>query len=126
MSAKILESNGRPVFAVIPYDEYRALQEIVERADDVAALVRFAASHRTRQGETIPAAVVDRLLAGEQPLRVWRDHRGITAAKLAEAVGVTSAHISKIESGKGEPSLSLLRKLAKALDVDIELLVGPG
>lgn len=43
---------------------------------------------------------------------------------LAQRVGVTPAHISKLETGKGTPSLSLLRKLARALDVDIDMLVG--
>jgi DNA-binding XRE family transcriptional regulator len=125
MSARILESNGRPVFAVVPYDEYVALREIAEDAEDLAALARYARKYAKGDLETIPALVVDRLLEGEPPLRVWREHRQLTAARLAEAAGVTPAHISKLESGKGEPSVSLLRKLSTILDVDIELLVGP-
>jgi len=42
--------------------------------------------------ESIPASVVDRLLASK--------------------VEVTPAHIFKLESGKGEPSVALLRRLA--------------
>jgi transcriptional regulator with XRE-family HTH domain len=68
--------------------------------------------------------VIDRILAGESPLRVWREERGMTATQLAAAVDITPAHVSKLESGKGEPSVSLLRKLAKTLDVDLDLLVG--
>jgi DNA-binding XRE family transcriptional regulator len=125
MSVKILESHGKPVFAIVPYDEYRALRELADDADDVAALARFAKKYAKGEEETVPAEVVDRLLAGEAPLRVWREHRRVTATHLAESVGVTVAHISKIESGKGEPSVGLLRKLARALDTDIDLLVGP-
>jgi transcriptional regulator with XRE-family HTH domain len=44
----------------------------------------------------------------------------MTAAKLSSAVGITPAHVSKLESGKGEPSVSLLRKLAKALAVQLD------
>lgn len=36
---------------------------------------------------------------------------------------MTPAHISKLEAGKGEPSLGLLRRLARALEVELELLV---
>lgn len=123
MSAKILEANGKPAFAVLPIDEYRALLELVEDARDASALNRAAKRYAKQEDETIPALVVDRLLAGEAPVRVWREHRGLTAAMLAELIDVTPAHISKLETGKGEPSIALLRKLAAALDVDLDLLV---
>ncbi len=42
MSVKILETNGKPAFAVLPYDEYQQLRELADDADDVSALARFA------------------------------------------------------------------------------------
>lgn len=126
MSVKILETNGKPAFAVLPIDEYRKLLEFAEDAKDAKALHRFAKRYAAGKEETIPSAVVDRLLAGESPIRVWREYRGLTGAGLAAAIGVTPAHISKLETGKGEPSLGLLRKLANALEVDIDSLVGSG
>ncbi len=125
MSAKILESDGKPMFAVIPYDEYRALADLAEDAGDVAALARYAKRYAQGREESFPAEVVDRLLAGESPLRVWREHRGMTAAALAQSVGVTAAHVSRIESGKCEPSVGVLRRFAKVLNVGLDLLVGP-
>jgi len=124
MSVKILETNGKPAFAVLPIDEYRKLLELAEDAKDAEALHRAAKRYTAGKEETIPLAVVDRLLAGESPIRVWREHRGMTAAMLAETIGVTPAHISKLETGKGEPSIGLLRKLAAALEVDLDSLVG--
>ncbi|MFP5461933.1 MAG: helix-turn-helix transcriptional regulator [Gammaproteobacteria bacterium] len=124
MSVHILEANGKPAFAVLPIAEYRALLELAEDASDAASLTRFAKRLAAGEEEVIPSAVVDRLLAGEAPLRVWREHRGLTAAELAARVGVTPAHVSKLETGKGEPSVNLLRKLAAALELDLESLVG--
>lgn len=124
MTVKILESKGKPAFAVLPYDEYIALCELAEDAEDVAALARFAKRYAKGSEETVPAEVVDRLLAGESPLRVWREFRGMTGAQVATAVQITPAHISKIESGKGEPSVALLKRLARLLRVDMEALVG--
>jgi DNA-binding XRE family transcriptional regulator len=124
MRVQILETNGKPAFAVLPYAEYKALRELADDADDAAALLRFAKRYARGEVETVPVAVVDRLLAGEHPLRVWREHRGMTAAVLASAVEITPAHVSKLESGKGEPSVSLLKKLAKVLAVQLEELVG--
>jgi len=42
--------------------------------------------------------VVDRLIAGEAPLRVLREHRGLTQGRLAEACGVSKAHVAQLES----------------------------
>lgn len=124
MSVQILEANGKPAFAVMPYAEYKALRELADDADDAAALLRFAKRYAKGEVETVPIEVVDRLLAGESPLRVWREHRGMTAAQLAAAADVTPAHVSKLESGKGEPSVALLKKLAKLLAVQLEDLAG--
>jgi DNA-binding XRE family transcriptional regulator len=117
VTVKILESKGKPAFAVLPYDEYVALR-------DAVTLARFAKRYASGKEETVPAEVVDRLLAGESPLRVWREFRGMTAAQVAAAAQITPAHVSKIESGKGEPSVALLKRLARVLRVDMEVLAG--
>jgi DNA-binding XRE family transcriptional regulator len=93
-------------------------------AADAAALARFAKRHARGDEATVPVEVIDRIMSGVNPLKVWREHRGQTATQLAAAVAITPAHVSKLEFGKGEPSVALLRRLAKALQVDIELLLG--
>ena len=126
MKAHVLEADGKPAFVVLPYHEYRALVEAAEDASDARALHRFAQAVEEGREWTVPVEVADRLLRGEVPLRVWRELRGMSAARLAAAVQVTPAHIFKLESGKGEPSVALLRRLARALDVDLELLLPRG
>lgn len=46
-----------------------------------------------------------------------RQERGMTAAQLAEAAGVSPAMISRIENGNVSPSLGTLESLAKVLSV---------
>ena len=124
---QILEANGKLAFAVLPYDEYAALREMADDAADAAALARFAKRHARGEEATVPVEVIDRIMSDDNPLKVWREHRGQTATQLAAAVAITPAHVSKLESGKGEPSVALLRRLSKALQVDIELLLAaPG
>lgn len=72
---------------------------------------------------TFPADVADRLLAGEKPVRVMREHRGLTLKQAAAGCGVTSSHISRIEKGKRSMSTEVLKKLADVLRVDVELLL---
>jgi transcriptional regulator with XRE-family HTH domain len=47
---------------------------------------------------------------------LWRKQNELTLQQLADNVGVTAGYISQIEHGKVSPSISILRKLAKALN----------
>jgi len=51
-------------------------------------------------------------------LRTWRRERGLTRPELAKKAGVTEFYIFQLETGLQEnPSLPVLRRLAKALGV---------
>lgn len=122
MKPQIIKRDGKPEYAVIPYREYR---QLVEDAEMLANVKDFDAAQRALLAggeELVPAQVVDRLLDGENPVRVWREHRGISAADLAKACGVTAAAISQIESGKRTSSVAVLKKIARQLNVDLDSL----
>ena len=54
-----------------------------------------------------------------------REKRGLTQAELAEKIGVSSKTVSKWETAKGLPDVSLLQPLAHALGISlIELMNG--
>ena len=54
-----------------------------------------------------------------------RENKGITQSQLAEMIGVSSKAVSKWETAKGLPDITLIESLAKALDVSImELMSG--
>ena len=57
-------------------------------------------------------------------LLTWRQERGLTQQELAKEARVTKLYISQLETGlQGNPSLPVLRRLAKALGVSVgELL----
>ena len=58
-------------------------------------------------------------------IRRLREERGLTQAKLAERLDVSAKAVSKWETGKGFPDISLLEPLAGALGVSVmELLSG--
>lgn len=122
MKPQIIRSNGKPEYAVIPFDEYRQLLADAEMLADVRAFDGARQALAAGEDEMIPAKVVDRLLDGHNPVRVWREFRGLSAADLAIACGVTAAAISQIESGKRKSSVAMLKKLARTLNVDLETL----
>lgn len=54
-----------------------------------------------------------------------RHARGLTQAELAKSAGLPRSTIAHLESGEGNPSLSVLLKTAEALSVSIDALLAP-
>jgi DNA-binding XRE family transcriptional regulator len=123
MNAQMIYSDGKPEFAVLPFDEYRKLLQALEDARDVACIDDFRRKVAEGKEELVPSAIVDRLLEGEHPVKVWREYRGLTLRSLAKVCGVSDSAISQIERAKNAPSARLLRKLAGALRIDMEALL---
>jgi len=57
-------------------------------------------------------------LAISQRLRKSRKKEGVTLEKLAATTGFTKGYLSQIETGKRDPTISALTKIAYALNVD--------
>jgi len=66
------------------------------------------------------AAYLARL--GER-VRAWRTEHAMTRKALALASGVSERYLAQLEGGQGNISVLLLRKLAHAMQVPVELLV---
>lgn len=57
-------------------------------------------------------------------LRKVRKAEGMTQQHLAELVGTKKSNISRFESGKYNPSVEFLMKLADGLGKEIQIVVG--
>jgi XRE family transcriptional regulator, aerobic/anaerobic benzoate catabolism transcriptional regulator len=71
---------------------------------------------RGAQDETYLRYVAERV-------REQRRARGMSRRELAETAGVSDRYVAQIESGRGNVSILVLRKLARALDVPMEHLL---
>jgi DNA-binding XRE family transcriptional regulator len=120
MSVQFIETDDGKRLAVLPEADYRALIEAKEESNDLAAVREFDARLARGEEELIPAEYVNRMLDGENKIRVWREYRGLTVKALAEAAGVTPAYLSQIETGAREGTLATLKKLSAALRVIID------
>lgn len=119
MSIQIIEQNGAPEYAVIPFTEWQAILERLEELEDIAD-ARIVSAAISAGEETFPHDFSKRLSSGESPLKVWREYRGYTLASLGKKCSVSSAALSQIETGKRSPSVELLSKLAYALSCDMD------
>jgi len=105
-------------------DETARAELVVMTPEDLAELVEdaeaTAAYYRTLGQETVPHEVVRRLLARENPVRVWREHRGRSLRQLAERAGIGVGYLSQIENGGRKGTVRTLKKIAAALDVELD------
>jgi DNA-binding XRE family transcriptional regulator len=122
---QFIKTAGGEELAVLPKSEY---ERLAARATDedvgTARLVREARAAVAAGREVLlPKAVVDRLAAGENPIRVLREWRDMTQAMLAVTIGITQGYLSDLESEKRKGTVVLHQKFARALGVPIDLLL---
>jgi len=70
-----------------------------------------------------PASVVDFLAAIGREVRKSRAKRGMTRRQLAQASQTSERYLARIEGGAGNPSASVLRAIAQALDLPAAALL---
>ncbi|MFT4091878.1 MAG: helix-turn-helix transcriptional regulator [Asticcacaulis sp.] len=118
-------------FVLVPLAEYEALSRHIETVEDELEeewAARVYAEHLATKarGEYIAMTKEEwaRIRAGESPVRVVREHRGLTQKALSDASGVAAPEISAIEAGKRRGSVDTLKALAKALGCPLDVVAG--
>ena len=124
MNVQIIKRDGKPEWAVVPYKTYQRLLTESEMLQDVRDFDDVKAALERGEEELVPAKVVDALLAGENPIRVWRQHRGLTQRQLADRAEISVPYLSQIERGKRDGRPDVLLRIAKALNLDLDDIVG--
>lgn len=115
MKTQIIERRGKR-FAVVPEKEYEQLKHEAEMLDDIRA---YDAA-KARKDELFPKPVADRLIDGENPIRVFREHRGLTQAQLATAARIARPYLTELETNKKRGSVTVLSAIAKVLEVTVD------
>ena len=125
MSVQIIEKDGQPEWAVVPYEEYQRLVAEAEMLQDVRDYDEVKLALANGAEELIPSEVTYALLDGENPIRVWRDYRGLTQQQVADEAGISKPYLSQLESGQRKGTAEVLAAVAKALNVSLDDLVNP-
>lgn len=123
MNAQFLTTPSGERMVVIPEADYQRLVSASEDAADRLAVTEFRRRLAAGEEELVPDAVAGRLLAGDNPVRVWREYRGLTISALAAKAGIGQPYLSEIETGKKDGGIGTMKKLAAALDVTLDDLV---
>jgi predicted transcriptional regulator len=122
---QFIKTKSGDELAVLPKEEYERLKTLAASEDAGTARIVRRAKAAIQAGTEIllPKAVVDRLAAGESPVRVLREWRDVTQTEISFRTDISQSHLSDIESGRRAGTPATLRKIANALKVPLDLLV---
>ena len=106
---QIISQNGKPAFAVIPWNEYQAMvhKQIEPDESDV----------------WFPNEVVKANVRGESLIKAWREYLKLTQAELAAKAGMKQSALARLESSNASPRKATLSKLAEAMGISVEQLI---
>ena len=110
---------------IVPHYEMLGKDRVVislEDFEDMLDALSYDDAKADRR-ETVSPETALRLIRGENPLRVWREHAGLSQTDLAARAGTKQSLISEIEAGRKTGSVETLRALATAWNVDLDDLV---
>lgn len=118
---QIVTKNSLPEFVILPYEEYEKLITLLEDQEDIEGAKEFSQNNE----ETIPFEILRNIANRKNAIRQFRELRGMSASELARKIGVSRQYINQLEKGssKGKGSAIVLKKIASALNISIELLI---
>lgn len=123
---QLIERDGKPEWAVVPYQEYLRLVEQAEMLEDIRDYDAAKAALEKGEEELIPSEIVFAILDGKNPVKVWREYRGLTQQQLADTAGISKPYLSQIEAGKRTGTSEILSKIARALHVSLDEIANRG
>ena len=123
MNVQIIEKNGRPEWAIIPFSDYQKMQEALEDAEDIKEIEKSLNNVQEGIENGVPGEVTFAILEGVNPIRAWRQYKKIKMNAMAKKIRISPAYLSQIENGKRNPTVDTLKAIAHELAVDIDMLV---
>ncbi len=106
MGVQVISRDGKPEYAVLPWEQYQAL---LAAAGQPAAQPSVAAVQAP-----VPASEA---LPPLSRLAELRETKGLARDKLARTVGISPSYLAMIEAGEREPDAAIRRSLAWELGV---------
>ena len=117
---QIIERDGKPEWAILPYEDYLHLIEQAEHLEDIKDFDSISAAMERGDEELIPAEVVNAILDGQNPIKIWREYRGLTQQQVADAIQISKPYLSQIETGKRTGTTNVLSAIAEVLNISLE------
>lgn len=104
MDVQVIIHEGKPQYAVLPWEHYQALLKAAGHVteQEVASAAPVESSAETVEPVLQPLTELPRL----------REAKGLAREALARSVGISPAYLAMIESGERQPDAAIRRSLA--------------
>ncbi len=109
-NVQTIMENGKPAFAVIPYDQYKLICNEIESKEVVYA------------SDEIPHEVVSYVFEKHYSIvKAWRTYLRMNQKEAAEKIGITQGALSQIEKSENNQR-GTLQRIADAWGIHVEQL----
>ena len=105
MKHDLVHIQGK-AYVLVPLHEYRGMTAAPLPENDLSEKI-----------------ITDLLVRSENPIKIIRKYRGLTQEQLSEIAGISRPYLAEIETGRKEGSITALKNLAAALQVNISTLL---
>jgi|GEM_PF-319540 len=113
--------DGEELVALTRADYEALLARAGDEAAEDAMTRRIVANAATE--EAFPASLFEAIEGGANPIKVFRAYRKLTQVELATVAGLGQGYVSGLESGARAGTPATLLKIARSLEVPLELLI---
>ena len=120
MNIQVIKKNGKPEWAILYYSDYLKL---LNDHEDHKKIQAFKNKLSNKQEDLIPKDLVNRIIAGESPIKIYREFRKLSLSELAKKTNLSVAYLSQLEHNNRKGSSSSLKNIATALMVNIDDLL---
>lgn len=110
----IKHPGSKERMVVLPESQFRVLKR--------TAMAGVTELDEPSSDTPLPKRVLDRIAAGENPVRVVRVLRGLSGRQLAVQAGITPSMLSQIERSGKTASARTLKAIAHVLDVPLGVI----
>jgi ribosome-binding protein aMBF1 (putative translation factor) len=109
MNIQVIEQNGKPAFAVLPWEDFLAIQPKLK--------------HREALKKGIPQDVMRLSFDRDISLiMAWREYLGLSQSEVAARAGMEQHDLLLIEKNTKETKPTTIKRLADAMGINIEQL----
>lgn len=121
---QIIHQNGKPAFAVIPYEDFLAFTDFQKSSKTKPTKpTKTKKSAKIATETLIPHAVVASMaLENANVIKAWRQHFRLTQQQLADKMGISQSALAQLEANP-TPKKATLKKFAEALDLSLEQVI---
>jgi DNA-binding XRE family transcriptional regulator len=111
-------TDGKVTHVMVPIEEYEQLM-LSALAEESVRILDDPNTERISSGEAALRLAGNRIATARRKAK-------LTQKQLAEQIGVTQSEISRIENNPENSTIRTLKRIAKALKVDVRSLIDSG